>query len=86
MRKLQSFVFEQRLIILVLVVMETEFEIKRNSFAPFQQPAKFQRNRRKTPEILQFHLFIVLQDCVNGDIHLAQIADFGVHGPFNDCC
>ena len=34
-RKHLSFVFEQRLIILVLVAIATRFEIKRNSFAYF---------------------------------------------------
>ena len=43
--KKQSFVFEQRLIILVSAAIATKFENKRNSFACFYQPAKFQTNR-----------------------------------------
>ena len=50
----------------------------------------FKQIKQQTPDILQFHFFIVLQHCVvtsylseneaenlqNGDVHLAQIPDF----------
>ena len=64
--------------------------MKRNSFASFWQPAKFQTIKQTTSEIQHFHFFNVLSDASvtsylseseakslqNGDVHLAQIPDF----------
>ena len=49
----------------------------------------FKQIKQKTPEVLRVHFFIVLPDCIclreneaenlqNGDVHLAQISDFGM--------
>ena len=72
---------------LICVAVRRKFEIKRNSFATFQQ----QTNRKTTPEILHFHLCLILpwvasvtsylseneaENLQNGDFFLAQIPDF----------
>ena len=64
MRKQYSFVFEQRLIILVLVAIATKFEIKRISFAFSSSLQNFKQIEQKIPDILQFHFLVVVQDCV----------------------
>ena len=47
MKKQYSFIFEEKLIVPVLVTIATRFEIKLISVAKFQQPAKFHANRTK---------------------------------------
>ena len=64
MRKQYSFVFDQKLIIPVLVAIATKFKIKLNSFAKFYSLQSFKQIEVKTPEILYFYFFTVLQDCV----------------------
>ena len=92
MRKQKSFVFEQRLIILVLVAIATHLKTNESLLLASNSLQNFKQIEQKTPEILHFHSLMSCRiasvtsylreneakDLQNGDLHLAQIPDFGM--------
>ena len=74
---------------MVLVAIAAKFEIKQNFLLSSNSLQNLQQIKQKTAEILHFHFFIVLsvtsylyeneaENLQYGDVHFAQILDFGM--------